>query len=99
MPHAIRALAAALLVAGCTVSTRNLCEADGMEHIGTGVPRDCHVCTRDEECIFQGNVCEGVVYCAHHDAELTSTAIGCSPEPARPDDSACVCRDGYCQVF
>lgn len=94
-----RWIAIALLL-GCTaVRTRNLCEADGMEHIGAGeMPRDCHRCESDADCGFTGNVCTGEVFCAHHDAEVVSIDIGCSPEPSMPDESGCICRDGHCQV-
>ena len=85
-------LAFALLAStGCFVSTRDVCAGDA------STPEDCRPCTTDDECVFKGNPCEGVVFCAHREVELVSTSIGCEPEPTTPPDDQCVCRDSYCQ--
>ena len=50
------AILCSVLAMGCaTVRQRNLCEADGMEHVGAGdLPRDCHPCQSDADCRMNG---------------------------------------------
>ncbi|MBX3275468.1 MAG: hypothetical protein KF729_34735 [Sandaracinaceae bacterium] len=85
------------LLGGClSVRTETYC--DPRRPDASGSPRDCRACRDDAECTFQGNVCEGVVFCAHRDVALVSTDLGCVPEPPMPSRERCGCRDGYCQV-
>ena len=86
-------LALSLLVGGCMVSTRNVCEGDPASS-----PDECRRCESDADCVFMGNPCEGVVFCAHREVPLVSTDLGCEPEPSLPGDDGCVCRDSYCQT-
>jgi hypothetical protein len=62
-------------------------------------PELCPSCESDADCGFQGNACTDVVACAHHDAGLVFTEIGCSEALERrwPDDEACACVDQVCQ--
>ena len=67
---------------GCLVSTRNACDGDLAAD-----PESCRRCASDDDCIFQGNPCEGVVVCAHREVGIVSTDLGCEPEPSPPGDA------------
>lgn len=63
-------------------------------------PALCPACDQDSQCVFGGNRCHDTVDCAHVDAGLAYTMIGCSAalEHSWPPDSACVCLQSTCAL-
>ena len=62
-------------------------------------PGACATCTRDADCVFQGNACTETVYCANTDAGIAVVQIGCSAaqEHPWPDAAECTCDAGTCR--
>lgn len=59
---------------------------------------ECSPCSSDDECVVRSNPCEESAYCAHRDADVITTALGCNGERGVPPDSRCTCQSGACRA-
>lgn len=63
-------------------------------------PAWCLTCASDADCHWTGNPCTESVWCAHEDASIAVTQIGCDPitEYRWPEPEACACVADRCSA-